>query len=103
MSERLEQLEKLHAADPADPFLTYGIALEHAKAGRSEQAIDWLDKTLALDVNYHYAYFQKARALGELGRDDEAKQVLRSGIELAQQANNEKAQRELTELLESFG
>ncbi len=30
MPDRLEQLTKLHEADPSDPFCTYGIALEHA-------------------------------------------------------------------------
>jgi tetratricopeptide (TPR) repeat protein len=102
MSDRLAQLEKLLAADPNDPFLTYGIALEHAKAGRFEQTIDWLDRTIALDSHYHFAYFQKAKALDELGRTDDAKAELERGIALATAANDEQAMRALAELLASL-
>ena len=101
MSERLNQLKKLHEADPSDPFLTYGIALEHGKAGELEEAVHWLDQTLSLDEHYHYAYFQKGKMLAELGRDDEARTVLREGISQARAAGDAKAEGELNELLES--
>ena len=102
MSSRLEQLQKLFDADPNDPFVTYGLALEHFKLGRHDEAIEWLERTIELDEHYHYAYFQKAKALGELGRDDDAKHTLRTGVELAHQANDDKAKQELTELLDHF-
>ena len=38
MTNRLEQLRQLHNNDPTDPFVTYGIALEHGKAKDLEQA-----------------------------------------------------------------
>jgi len=82
-SDRLTQLLKLHQADPADPFCTYGIALEHAKTGRHDEAIHWLDLTLKNDAGYCYAYFQKAKALSEKGEADAARQVLTDGIAAA--------------------
>lgn len=80
MTDRLAQLTRLHETDRADPFVTYGIALEHLKAGDPRQAIDWLDRTLTIDPHYHYAYFQKAKALTELGREDDARRTLDAGI-----------------------
>lgn len=88
MSDRLAQLEKLHDADPNDPFVTYGIALEHGKAGAFDQALGWLDKTLAIDAQYCYAYYQKAKMFSELGEDAKARAVLNEGIAIARQAGN---------------
>ena len=102
MSNRLDQLTKLHAADPKDPFLTYGIALEHIKANELPQGVAWLDKTLALDANYFYAYFQKAKALSALDREDEAKQVLNIGMAAAKKAGDAHALSEMSALLESM-
>ncbi len=102
MNARLDQLLKLHTADPADPFLTYGIALEHAKAEDFGAALAWLDRTLKLDPDYCYAYFQKAKMLGEQGEDEAAIPVLQTGIAVAQRVGDQKALSELRELLASM-
>jgi tetratricopeptide (TPR) repeat protein len=81
--DRLAQLMKLHQADPADPFCTYGIALEHAKGSRYDEALTWLDRTLTIDPGYCYAYFQKAKALSAKGDEPGARQVLETGIATA--------------------
>lgn len=99
MSDRLVQLEKLHNADPRDAFLTYAIAMELLKADKPEDAVTWLDKTLALDGNYCYAYFQKGKALSSLGEDGQAKQVITQGLEVARKVGDQKAISELGELL----
>lgn len=98
MTERLATLEKMHTADPADADLPYMIAIEHGNAERFDDAIAWLDKTLALDSHYHYAYFQKAKMLSELGEDDDAITVLDAGIAKASAAQDGKALGELQEL-----
>lgn len=102
MSDRLEQLTKLLAADPGDPFTTYGIALEHAKAGRHEEAVRWLDQTLGLDPQYCYAYYQKARMLSELGNPDAARTTIDEGITAAAKAGDDHAREELAALLDSL-
>jgi tetratricopeptide (TPR) repeat protein len=101
MSPRLAQLHKLHNADPTDPFLTYGIALEVSKTGAYDEAIAWLDKTLAIDAKYCYAYFQKAKMLSAKGDDDAARTVLKTGIGIAQTADAHAAS-EMSELLASL-
>src|SRR5690606_1082764 len=103
MSDRLAQLMKLHEAEPDDPFCTYGIALEHAKAARYDEALAWLDKTLAADANYCYAYFQKAKVYIARGDDAAARQVLTEGMEAARRAGDEHARGEMGELLSTVG
>ena len=102
MSNRLEQLHKLHAADPADADVTYMIAMEHTKADDNKAVLDWLDQTLALDENYLYAYFQKAKAQSALGNDADAQTTLKLGIEKANTAGDGKAVSELSELLNTL-
>ena len=106
MSDRLAQLEKLYETDPSDPFVPYGIALEHAKAGETDTALRWLDTTLEADANYVYAWYQKGRVLADAGRGDEARQVLQQGIDQAQRAATPEtlhAAEEMQGLLETIG
>src|SRR3954467_3112655 len=55
-SERLEKLRKMLERDPNDTFLLYGVALEHKKLGDSKTAIEYLDRVIAADPGYCYAY-----------------------------------------------
>ena len=103
MPDRLEPLLKLHADEPEDPFLTYSIGLEHNNHGSPADAVEWFDKTIALDPHYHYAYFQKAKALDALDRTDDAHTTLREGIEQAHRGGDAKAEGELTGLLDMLG
>jgi tetratricopeptide (TPR) repeat protein len=102
MNDRLEQLQKLHAADPTDPDVTYMIAMELLKTADASAGIDWLNKTLDLDPNYLYAYFQKAKAQGELGNPEDARATLQLGIDKARNASDAKAVSELSELHQSM-
>jgi len=102
MSERLRKLRQLYDQDASDPFLTYGIAMEHAKEGRVQDAIDWLDRTLENDPAYCYAYYHKARLLAEAGQISPALDALRQGLEVAIKQSDGKAQSEMTELLVSL-
>ena len=98
MSDRRAKLETLYAADPADADLPYMIALEHGKADDPEAAVTWLDRAIATNPSHHYAYFQKARMLSELGEDDDARAAADAGIARAAADQNAKALGELQEL-----
>lgn len=95
---RLDTLQKLHAADPADADVPYMIGLEHGKADDPQEAVRWLDRCLALDAGYHYAYFQKAKMLSELGEEDDALAAVDAGIARAAADGDAKALGELQEL-----
>jgi len=95
---RIDQLLKLHEADPKDADLPYMIGMEHSKLGEFAQAIEWLNKAIATHPHHHYAYFQKAKAQSQLGDEDDAIATLDQGIAMAQQAGDAKALGELQEL-----
>lgn len=97
MSDRLTSLMKLEAAAP-DADLAYMIALEHAKADDHEDSLPWFDRALERDASYHYAYFQKAHSLSQLGEEDDALDVIKAGIQQAQADGHGKAVGELQEL-----
>jgi len=97
---RLEQLHTLLLKTPSDPFLTYGIALEHKKTGDATAAVEWLEKTIALDARYCYAYFQKGQVLESLGQTEPARQAYREGIMAARAAGDGHAESELRSALE---
>lgn len=99
---RLEQLLRLHAADPADAFVLYGIAQEHSAAGRHEAALEWFDRCLAADPAYCYAYFHKARSLEALGRREEALAALREGSGAARAAGDGHAASEIAAFLDEL-
>ena len=103
MSDRLDQLTGLHKADPTDPFCTYGIAMEHEKAGRHDEAVNWLKKTIEVDENYCYAFYHMAKIVSDCGDDDEAKRILDNGMQAARASGDEHALSEMQELLEMLG
>jgi len=102
MSDRLAQLIKFHEQDPDDTFCTYGIAMEHAKAGAHDEALSWLDKTLRINPDYAYAHYQRAVRLSELGRTEDAKAAITEGLAAAQRSSDTHAAEELTELAASL-
>ncbi len=100
--DRLAQLMRLLESDPSDAFCLYGIAQEHAKAGRHEEAVGWYDRTLASDPAYCYAYFHKARSLEELDRIDDACAALRAGVDAARTAKDGHALSEIRAYLDQL-
>jgi tetratricopeptide (TPR) repeat protein len=102
MPTRLEQLLKFHAMDPADAFCAYGIAMEYLKVGQTDEGLSWLDKTLAINGDYAYAYYQKAKTLGERGDKAAAQAAVKAGIEAATRSGDGHAAGELMSLGESL-
>ncbi len=50
--------------------------------GSYEQAIAWFRRSIEVNRNYAYAYFQLAAALAQLGRLDEARSAVKTGLAL---------------------
>ena len=92
---RMEQLQKLLAREPNDPFLIYGLALEWKKAGNPKQAIELLDRVIAIDPSYCYAYFQQGQIHESAGNIEAAKAIYRKGIDAARQKGDNHALSEL--------
>ena len=102
MSPRLKQLEELLRNEPNDPFLRYGVAMEHKKAGRLELALEWFAKTLEADATYCYAWYQQGQIRELLGEPDAARQVYERGIAAARQCNDQHAAGEMQVALDAL-
>ena len=96
-SPRMEQLESLLAADPNDPFLRYGLAMEHISQGDDSTAVAQLRELIGLTQPKPYipAYLMAGQALIRMNEEQEAATMLREGIEAARQAGEVHAQGEM--------
>src|SRR4051812_18517384 len=82
-SKRLVQLQKLLERTPDDPFLLYGIAMEHKNAGDTKTALEFFRRVLERDSGYLYAYHQRGLTFEMLGETSEAKRSYEEGIAAA--------------------
>jgi hypothetical protein len=100
---RKDQIEALLQDDPDNSFLRYGLAMEHVSAGDDEAGVVTFRELMKRDGEYVPAYLQAGRALIRLGKDDEAKKVLRDGIAVANRVGDDHASGEMNGFLESLG
>lgn len=97
---RLEKLQKMLERTPQDTFLLYGIALEYKKMGDANRAIEYLDKVVAVDPAYCYAYHQRGLVHESLGDMEAAKRAYREGIHAATRAGDAHARGEIEAALQ---
>lgn len=96
---RIEQLLEMLKGDPDDSFLNYALALEFAKQGNIDTAIDLVEKIIARDENYLGAYYQLGKFYEQSLQVEKAIESYQKGIEIAKKQNNRKALGELNEAL----
>src|SRR5687768_92314 len=101
--DRLRQLQQMLEKSPNDPFLLYGIALEHKKAGDAVRAVEFLDRTIATDPGYCYAYYQRGQVLEAAGDEPGARDTYQRGIDAAKLKNDAHALSELQAALDLLG
>ncbi len=100
---RRQMLEEFTRAHPRDAFVRYGLALECAKDGDYDAAIEHFRQLLADHPDYVAGYFHYGQLLVKLARTEEAKQILSAGIAVAQKAGNEHAGTEMQAALTELG
>lgn len=81
--ERIEALRKMAEARPDDPRPRFGLALEFEKAGRWDDVVQTLRDYLQRADDEGNAWGRLGAALRHLGRDDEAREAYRTGVEAA--------------------
>ncbi len=99
-TERMSKLTAMLQKQPNDTFLLYGLALEHKKVGEPQQAIELLDKVIAADRGYCYAYHQKGLVFESIGDLESARRSYRDGIEAARRKGDTHAVGEIQGALE---
>jgi uncharacterized protein HemY len=101
--DRRQQIEGLLAKDPHDQFLRYALAMELQKAGEYAQSLE-VFRSLMRDSTPHVpSFLMAAQYLTQRDEIEEARAILRDGIEEARRQGNTHAAGEMGELLATLG
>ena len=102
-SARRRMLEESLAADPLDPFLRYGLAMQCLREG---DVLEGRERLLALIADHPGDQVAAHQQLGqshiETEEWDEARRILLAGIALAHQVGDRHAAAEMQGLLDSI-
>lgn len=99
---RRQRILEMLADDPHDPFLQYGLAMDHIGAGEYADADRCFQGLLQDHPDYVPAYLHAARVLHELGRDQQARDVGQRGVAACRQAGDAHAAEELQFFLDGL-
>lgn len=100
---RRHKIEQMLADDPGDTFLRYSLAMELDKEGSHEESLAKFAELTCDAPPYVPAYFMSAQQLARLGRANDARTILRDGIEAARAQHDHHAAAEMSEFLASLG
>jgi Flp pilus assembly protein TadD len=100
---RLQQLQRMLEKSPDDPFLLYGIGMEHKKAGDAAGAIEFFKRTIAADAGYCYAYYQRGLVCESQGDEAGARLAYQEGIVAARRKGDTHAEGEIQAALDMLG
>ena len=87
---------------PDDARLRFGLAMEYLKADRLEEGVRELHAYLAASNDEGNAWGRLGSALRALGRDDEAKEAYRRGVDEASRHGHPTMAEEFEEILEHW-
>lgn len=96
---RKEQLEEMLREEPNDPFLRYGLAMEHVSAGDDAGAVRHFHDLVAAAPTYVPAYMQGGQALVRLNRIPEAREFWQQGVVVARQQGDAHAAEEMAGMI----
>jgi predicted Zn-dependent protease len=102
-SKRLEFLQKLTSSGSVDPFAWYGLAMEYRSLERRDEALATFEALRARNPDYVAMYLMCGQMLEQMGRVDDAKGWLTSGMEAARQKGDTHALGELEGALGALG
>jgi hypothetical protein len=99
---RREKIEAMLADDPADTFLRYSLAMELDKEGQHDASLAKFTELTRDEPPYVPAFFMAGQQLARLNRLEEARAVLRDGVQAAQVQGDFHAAGEMNEFLASL-
>jgi hypothetical protein len=94
-SKRLEFLSKMAASGNEDPFVSYGLAMEYRSLSRLEEALATFEALRTRSPEYVPMYLMCGQMLESMGRADDARTWLTSGIAAARAKGDSHALSEL--------
>lgn len=99
---RIENLRRMLEKHPDDARLRFGLALEYEKLERWEDVAEQLSKYLELTEDEGNAWGRLGAALRRLGREDEARNAYRTGMEAAHRHSHPSMAAEFEDVLASW-
>jgi tetratricopeptide (TPR) repeat protein len=103
MANRLDTLKSMLAEDPKNTFARYGLAIEYTNIGENDKAVDEFRKLIDVNPNYAAAYYHGGRALENLGKVEEAREMYEKGIEVTTRIGDNHTKSELQAALDILG
>ncbi len=103
MPTRRERIEALLQDDPHDVFLNYSLAMEYCSEGQTDEGIKRLLALAHAPQPYVPACFMAAQRLVDQDEVNQARTVLRHGIEAARAQNDHHAAAEMADYLAMLG
>lgn len=100
--DKITGLREILALDPKNSFARYGVAMELAGQGQTDEALKEFDTLLASDPDYTAAYFMAAQTLANAGQRPAAIERLKAGILCAQRTGNHHALSEMQGMLDEL-
>lgn len=100
---RKERIEAMLVDDPQDSFLRYGLAMELIKEDAIDRALELFAGLMSDSPPYVPAFLMAAQQWVQLEKIEQARGVLREGIEAARVQNESHAAGEMADLLANLG
>ena len=92
----ISSLEKLLGTPRDGALLRYSLGLEYAKTGDAARAAQYLRDAVERDPLYSAAWKALGKTLADAGKNDEAREAYRRGIEAARKKGDRQAEKEMT-------
>ena len=94
-----QRFEALLAAGKDGALLRFGLGTHYLKAGDGVRAVEHLERAVALDPAYSAAWKLLGKAREQAGREPEAMDAYRRGIEAADKRGDKQAAKEMNVFL----
>lgn len=97
---KIKQLARQIKNNPGDSFSKFALALEFRKEGEFKKACILFEDILNSDPEYVGVYYHLGKLYESLDRMNDAHQLYRKGIEIAEKQNELRTKQELKEALQ---
>jgi predicted Zn-dependent protease len=101
--DRVAVLKEILEQSPDDAFARYGLALEFANSGKTDEAMREFKTLIEKNADYVPAYQMGGQTLMTAGRNDEARTMIENGIACATRTGNQHARSEMEMMLQDLG
>lgn len=101
--DKIAALTEILAANPADSFARYGLAMAYASEGRSDEALAEYDTIIQQNADYVPAYQMSAQQLLKDGRTSDGEERLKAGLAACERTGNTHAASEMQAMLDDLG